>query len=213
MGAAPSPPPPPPPRPEDTWPAPPPPPPPRSTPPPAEKPPRQLPPVRRPGIDPEPGRTVDERPPLNLVLLAARALGMLQGFLGIIGGVSVLGIDSGAGALSHAGGADTGMLIDSLVIILIATAVINASILVALPSRIARWFMIVFEVLAAILTIGIAAHLSVLLDTRDLYLVADNVSGTDFIHPLLALAIELAIIYALLFNRATRAMFVRGRPR
>ena len=146
-------------------------------------------------------------------MLAARVLGMLQGFVGIIGGVAVLGLDSRSGALSSAGSADTGKLIDSLVIIVLATVLINASILVALPSRIARWFVIVFEVLAAIVSIGIAAHVSVLLNTRDLYLIAENVSGIHFMHPLLALAIELVIIYAMLLHRPTRVMFARDRSR
>lgn len=208
MGAAPPPPP------DRTWP--PPPPAPQSTPPPpppVQKPPRQLPPVRRPGIDPEPGAQVGGRSSVNVVLLAARVLGMLQGFLGIIGGVSVLGLGSSTGALSRAGGAHTGKPIDSVVIILLAAALTNASILVALPSRIARWFIILFECLAAILTIGLAAHISALLNIRDLYLIADNATGVDFMHPLIALAVELVIIYAVLFYRATRVMFARERSR
>ncbi len=208
MGAAPPPPPPPPPPPRE-YAGPPPPPPPQQV----QKPPRQLPPVRRPGIDPEPRAHVRERSSLNLVLPFASVLGVLQGFLGVVAGTALLGLDSHTGPLSRPGGADTGMFIVSLVIILLSAAIIIAATRVWLPSRIARWFMVVFEVLAVVLTIGIAAHVSVLFNVRDLYLVAYNVTGIDYMHPLLALAIELAIIYALVFHRATRVKFARERSR
>lgn len=124
----------------------------------------------------------------NVALLLAQLVAITQGVLGIIDGVHALHGKNGA---------------SSAATIVIGVAVIIAAVAVVRPSHAARSLLVLWELIAMLFTIGVLLH------AHDVAPLLVSAAGMGVAQPLVALALELVVLYGLLLHPATRVAFAR----
>lgn len=149
----------------------------------------------------------------TLALTLAQLLVVVQGILAGISGINLIReefrVSGTLGRLGPRFGLNNEVLADGVVVIAIAVLVILAGIRVAHPSSIARWFLIMWEGIAFLFTLGFLLELGFLLSLRDVFVVMVSAAGFDFVNPWLALVMEIAILFGLLVHPATREAFAQ----
>ena len=150
---------------------------------------RPLPQMRMYGALPEQSvAATSQRFARNEALILAVLAAIAQGVLAIINGVNAL----------HAKAGGTGVIT-----IAIGALVIVAAGAVLRPSYAARWLLILWEVVAALFTVGFLVH------ARDVAQPVVSAAGAGVVHPAIALAISAVVLYGLLLHPATREAFGR----
>ena len=124
----------------------------------------------------------------NVALLLAQLVALTQGVIAILNGVNAHGPKNNVVAAMT---------------IVIGAAVVVAAVFVVRPSRVARFLLILWELVAMLFTIGVLVH------AQDLVTVFVSAAGVGVIQPLVAFALQAVILYGLLLHPATRDAFAR----
>ena len=172
--------------------------------------PQPVPQMRMTGMAPAPypsaPRYAFER---NLALLLAQLLAVVQGVLGVIGGIQEISTQLSFSALGSQIGLGINFVpVDGILAITISVLVIVAGLFVGRPSIVLRWVLVTWELVAIAFTVGVLAAFIPLLQLRDAVAVLLPSVGIGFVHPWIALAIEVAIVYGLLIHPPTRQSFI-----
>lgn len=150
----------------------------------------------------------------NLALTFAQLLAIVQGVLGIIGGANLMGFDfqtAARFALPAQEGLSSALIADAAVVIIISVVVILAAIRVSHPSGASRVFLALWEAVAILFTAGILFGLGSPLNFIHITVVMVAGTGLFYIHPWIALAMEVFIVYGLVFHPASHDFFSQAR--
>ncbi|HEX6538956.1 MAG TPA: hypothetical protein VF155_07235 [Candidatus Dormibacteraeota bacterium] len=151
-------------------------------------------------------------PERNLPLLLAQLLAVVQAVLAMIGGAQTLRAQFLFGVIQRIGApinVGNELLVDGVIIMGLGALVGVAGLFAGRGSSLVRGFLILWELVAFLFTLGFLLDFGSLLQLRDGFIVLAYGAGIGFVHPLIALAIEAAIIYGLVVHPAIRNGFAR----
>lgn len=141
------------------------------------------------------------------VLRLLQVVVVVQGVLGVLGGVNILRSDSALSALPSFGApiSVTGELNNvGIATIVLSALVIVAAIRISGPAPASRLFLVVWELAAVAASVGVLIKYVVPLQLRDAFIVVISAAGMEFLHPVLALTIALVALVGILVPRSLR---------
>lgn len=140
-------------------------------------------------------------------LIIAQLVAAAQGIMGLISGIALLDlsfrVNSALGDIGL-GGVGNAAIVVGIVVIVISLTVVVSAFRAGSPSSVPLWLLLGWEVVAALLMVGILADPRVILAVPEVFVVIAASVGLGFMSPGLALVMQVVIILGLVLHLVVR---------
>jgi hypothetical protein len=150
----------------------------------------------------------------NAMLAVAQFLALVQGVAALAIGIYVIWqltigrLGSTSGVASAVSGVFFNLVFPyALATLVVAVVMIVAGVRVGGRSRVARWLLAIWEVVAFVTILAFVTNSGVWLGSLSIVVIAS--SGVEYVSPYVVLAVEALVIYGLAIDPATHRTFAR----